>query len=242
MPRGVQKEHLPRKVCVVCHRPFTWRKKWENCWEEVTTCSKSCKRQRRATQQRHNQQQRAVLAPPLGGEEVEPQLQPAAQAPSASSPLASSCDKITSTSLLLQQLQEAADRALSPSLPSSNEYLDDGNDDASLSPSSLLSDDDPAPEAEIRVDPRAARKAAKKRAKAERRARRHDPTSGQKPCNVCGRSVDLLVRCQVDASNAWKMVCGRCWHDVSGGVVDGDAQHPHYRYGGLWKNRRRRVK
>ena len=33
------------------------------------------------------------------------------------------------------------------------------------------------------------------------------------------------------------MVCGRCWKDVSGGVPDGDASHPHYQYGGLWKNR-----
>lgn len=32
------------------------------------------------------------------------------------------------------------------------------------------------------------------------------------------------------------MVCGKCWHTVSGGIVDGDAQHPYYRYGGLWKN------
>lgn len=24
-------------------------------------------------------------------------------------------------------------------------------------------------------------------------------------------------------------VCGRCWKDVSGGVVDGDADHPYYR-------------
>lgn len=37
----------------------------------------------------------------------------------------------------------------------------------------------------------------------------------------------------------WKMVCGKCWHVASGGVVDGDAHHPHYRYGGLWKNRRK---
>ncbi len=28
MPRGVKKENLPTKVCVVCNRPFTWRKKW----------------------------------------------------------------------------------------------------------------------------------------------------------------------------------------------------------------------
>ena len=42
MPRGVKKENLPSKVCVVCLRPFTWRKKWERCWNEVTTCSKAC--------------------------------------------------------------------------------------------------------------------------------------------------------------------------------------------------------
>ena len=34
------------------------------------------------------------------------------------------------------------------------------------------------------------------------------------------------------------MLCGKCWRDASGGVPDGDADHPHYRYGGLWKNRR----
>ena len=44
--------NLPVKTCVVCNRPFTWRKKWERCWDEVTTCSKSCnaarKREKRA--------------------------------------------------------------------------------------------------------------------------------------------------------------------------------------------------
>ena len=47
MPRGVKKENLPEKVCVTCGRPFTWRKKWERCWDEVTTCSKSCNAARR---------------------------------------------------------------------------------------------------------------------------------------------------------------------------------------------------
>jgi len=47
MTRGVKKEHLPSKVCVTCGRPFTWRKKWERCWDEVTTCSKSCNGKRR---------------------------------------------------------------------------------------------------------------------------------------------------------------------------------------------------
>ena len=48
MPRGVKKENLPSKLCVICNRPFTWRKKWERCWEEVTTCSKSCNSERRS--------------------------------------------------------------------------------------------------------------------------------------------------------------------------------------------------
>jgi hypothetical protein len=47
MPRGVKKENLPTKTCVVCNRPFTWRKKWERCWDEVTTCSKGCNARRR---------------------------------------------------------------------------------------------------------------------------------------------------------------------------------------------------
>jgi len=43
MPRGVKKENLPSKICVKCARPFTWRKKWEKCWEEVKFCSKRCR-------------------------------------------------------------------------------------------------------------------------------------------------------------------------------------------------------
>ncbi|MFN5726211.1 MAG: DUF2256 domain-containing protein, partial [Pseudanabaena sp.] len=26
------KSFLPSKDCVVCGKPFTWRKKWERCW------------------------------------------------------------------------------------------------------------------------------------------------------------------------------------------------------------------
>jgi len=54
MPRGVKKENLPQKVCVTCERPFTWRKKWEKCWDEVTTCSKSCNGKRKNLKQREN--------------------------------------------------------------------------------------------------------------------------------------------------------------------------------------------
>ena len=47
MPRNVAKQNLPTKICVTCNRPFTWRKKWERCWDEVTTCSKRCNSERR---------------------------------------------------------------------------------------------------------------------------------------------------------------------------------------------------
>jgi hypothetical protein len=87
------------------------------------------------------------------------------------------------------------------------------------------------------LDPRAARKAAKKQRKMERRAQLSDPSRGQKKCALCDKSVNLLIRCTIDETATWKMACGSCWNKVSGGVADGDADHPHYRYGGLWKNR-----
>ena len=44
----VKKTDLPEKICCVCGRPFTWRKKWERSWDEITTCSKACNGKRRA--------------------------------------------------------------------------------------------------------------------------------------------------------------------------------------------------
>ena len=38
------KPHLPSKICPVCGRPFTWRKKWANIWDEVRYCSERCRR------------------------------------------------------------------------------------------------------------------------------------------------------------------------------------------------------
>ena len=149
MPQGVKKENLPTKVCVVCQRPFTWRKKWERCWDEVTCCSKRCNAERKR-----------------GGA--------------------------------------------------------------------------PAPDAVVDDEAPSSRKAAKKATKALRRAKRAgvaDETTGQKQCDLCDASVNLLVRCRTDTTKKWRMVCGRCWKDVSGGVPDGDASHPNYQYGGLWKNR-----
>lgn len=37
------KSGLPQKTCIVCNRPFSWRKKWEKVWEEVKFCSEKCR-------------------------------------------------------------------------------------------------------------------------------------------------------------------------------------------------------
>ncbi|TKX24642.1 hydrolase-like protein 2 [Elsinoe australis] len=65
-----------------------------------------------------------------------------------------------------------------------------------------------------------------------------DPAAHRKQCTLCGTPRDVLIRCQVDDTNKWHMICpGKCWQDVSGGVEDGDGSNPYYRYGGMWKNR-----
>jgi len=38
------KPNLPTKICAACGRPFTWRKKWAACWEQVRYCSERCRR------------------------------------------------------------------------------------------------------------------------------------------------------------------------------------------------------
>ena len=38
-----KKINLPEKICVICKRPFMWRKKWKENWVEVKYCSKKCR-------------------------------------------------------------------------------------------------------------------------------------------------------------------------------------------------------
>ncbi len=39
----VKKRDLPNKICTVCERPFSWRKKWKKNWEDVKFCSDKCR-------------------------------------------------------------------------------------------------------------------------------------------------------------------------------------------------------
>ncbi|HRX00253.1 MAG TPA: DUF2256 domain-containing protein [Cyclobacteriaceae bacterium] len=43
----MKKSLLPEKVCLVCKRPFTWRRKWAKNWESVRYCSERCRRNKR---------------------------------------------------------------------------------------------------------------------------------------------------------------------------------------------------
>jgi hypothetical protein len=42
--RKPKKENLPQKICPICQRPFSWRKKWERNWDAVVYCSERCRR------------------------------------------------------------------------------------------------------------------------------------------------------------------------------------------------------
>lgn len=179
MPRGVKKENLPFKICVTCNRPFNWRKKWEKCWDEVTTCSNSCNRQRRLLKQ------------------------------------ATSDTRATTTSLHDESGSDVDEEEVSTPQPETvvqeveNNEVDDNVTVANTTQQS-------------------------KKTKSK-----DNKNNGSKLCDKCGLYVDQLIRCRIDASRSWHMICNDCWPKVSGGVTDGDDAHPFYQYGGLWKNRRK---
>ncbi|MDB4861623.1 DUF2256 domain-containing protein [bacterium] len=40
------------KTCIICKRPFNWRKKWEKVWNDVKYCSEKCRRSKSKLQDR----------------------------------------------------------------------------------------------------------------------------------------------------------------------------------------------
>ena len=143
--RGVRKAV---KTCASCGRDFTWRKKWERCWDDVKYCSKRCRRDR---------------------------------------PLVAS------------------------------DWMREGGHS---------------------ISPKQTRKERKRAAKKLQREKRALNVDNRRKCDVCSRLVNMTIRCTIDETKEWKHVCGTCWHSVSGGCTDGDADHPFYVYGGLWRNRK----
>jgi len=218
MPRGIKKENLPSKICVVCKRPFTWRKKWERVWDEVTTCSKSCNRERKKNDTR------CMTGSEIPGSKHSGTIDTASPS--------EKCEKSVEirTENVMVSLEGLEDVTFDDEAAFD---LEKEMNDSYLRIETSLGDHNEILKAE--------RRARKKAAKAQRRANlegRGDPSAGQKPCDMCSKSVNLLVRCTYTEKRDWKMICGACWKVASGGIVDGDADHPYYRYGGLWKNRR----
>jgi hypothetical protein len=254
MPRGIKKENLPTKICVTCGRPFNWRKKWERCWDEVTTCSKSCNHKRRETNQEAHKEKSTTNSVVAESERMDdafyersrPAGKQAGGNPQFKSNHSTTSHETCSDSAISRIEQKQEDTRTGVSI---EEVLDQQEPDSETM-NQLLNGDESDGESEterdLPLDPearkKAIRKAEKKSKKAIKRAQREgrgDPTVGQKECDMCGKSVNLLVRCMYKKGQGdWEMVCGKCWNVASGGVVDGDAEHPHYRYGGLWKNRR----
>lgn len=231
--RGVKKENLPSKVCVTCGLTFTWRKKWEKCWDEVTTCSKSCNSKRRKLKQKEG---KAVFRS-SDDTAVVAGTRPSEKEQSKQSFDTEECSNSSVQSAGNQHFFDH--RIPAAKFQRSDAYQED------IKLVGCANDGQEKPTEEI--DPlalqKAERKAAKKARKAERRALREgrgDPSAGQKDCDMCKTSCDLLIRCKhAKSKEKWEMVCGKCWNIASGGVVDGDANHLDYQYGGLWKNRRK---
>ena len=259
--------NLPTKVCVVCNRPFTWLKKWEASWDDITTCSKRCNSERKKSNRIARGAEKA--ASELSDEDTRADIilevaAPAVQSPTAAPSQLTVTDKVSviaaelgldvSSMPVVQAVTACNDRLGLPCEGTVADQLNalmsqlsvdpvgDRRLDAEEAAAAAAAEEEE--EEEEPLDPKSARKAAKKALKAQRRARREgQDTGGQKGCDLCSKGVDLLIRCQIDDSKEWKMVCGRCWKtpEVAGGVVDGDGQNSHYRYGGLWKNLHRAV-
>ena len=45
------KSSLPAKLCLVCGREMTWRKRWAKNWDEVKYCSDACRAKKQSGDQ-----------------------------------------------------------------------------------------------------------------------------------------------------------------------------------------------
>merc|ERR1740124_2174905 len=174
--------NLPTKVCEVCNRPFTWRKKWENCWDEVKCCSKRCQSERKSNRSK---------GPAEGdGEGGAPAM---------------SADAVPTVPRGRRKKTQARMSAAGEPEPvgggerGGGERSDSQGSDSGAEEQVPRAEQDEQAEQDEEADPRAARKAARKAGKQARRAVREGraaPGVGRKACDLCQRRVDLLVRCQ----------------------------------------------
>jgi len=66
-----RKPTLPEKPCAACGRPFTWRRKWARCWDEVRFCSDACRTGRRdVARRRASRSKNGAWSPGASGVEA----------------------------------------------------------------------------------------------------------------------------------------------------------------------------
>lgn len=307
MPRGIKKENLPSKVCLVCNRPFTWRKKWERCWDEVLTCSKSCNSARKLMKREKEKMENKEVEVENKNRKVETScstsfsslpfvtkyeyheidqhdienydaghnildlkqlcLESPISGKSAENEYKTKLNE--STTGPVEEILDVTDQLDIEGEGNKSKNIEEETNDSKIQCLSVKERD---------RDERKARKRMQKELKRKKKElgivdasdetlnnfatvleekeqvktlnenievgfikdgsmKKCATNVGEKSCDVCNASVNLLIRCQIDSSKKWRMVCGSCWKKVSGGVPDGDSNHPHYRYGGLWKNK-----
>ena len=74
------------------------------------------------------------------------------------------------------------------------------------------------------------------------KAQAKEPSPFSKPCSLCQRRRDVLIRCQIDESKQWSFLCpGKCWRSVTGGTTHPSDYNRQYVYGGTWKNKHEYV-
>ena len=192
MTHGVKKENLPSKMCVTCNRPFTWRKKWERCWDEVTTCSKGCNAKRRALAKKEGRDASGDQGDDDDDDEVAEDTKKVADS-ELLSPLkgkSSSDDGERITNVSVTDCKQSASR---------NEGIDIDEDE-----------DDDKPDAVIKPEKKLSRKKLQKLKMKEIESEsppKDGPTERTKVCAVCKGDMTHLFRCQWDASKQWRFVC-----------------------------------
>ena len=218
-------KHVEAKDCITCGRVITWRKKWERCWNEVTTCSKRCKTTRRRELRRAKRNITTSITSPLETAALDETITRSATMP----PLAlKSIAATTTTSPTIPSLTQTSTTTASPlSVSQSTIELINPSDDAIITTNQTVQ--------QLRKERKKRKKLLQKNKRAKREGRQ-DPSIGRKDCQTCAKASDVLVRCRIDATKNWFLICGKCWNKYSGGVPDGDLKHPHYCYGGVWKN------
>lgn len=233
--------NLPVKDCVTCGKPFTWRKKWEKCWDEVLTCSQRCKTDRRSQIRSGGKPECVLLDDTASPGEQSKRVTKHDQSSGAEDDIDTGVHEVSAGTDLQQQ--DGADASLQDLL-TAEKYVSDQQKEAAATLEADSEDESRPQTSEVPMSASEARrlhKQAVKAMKSERRAQRSGcadaANAKHKPCDECNKPVDLLIRCTTDEFQQWRMLCGGCWKKASGGVPDGDADHPHYRYGGLWKNR-----